>query len=49
MGTNISSNFDYRYDITGTSYSWRNQPLGITKGGSTTYNYSYDHKGHRVY
>jgi RHS repeat-associated protein len=37
------------YDITGTSYSWRNQPLGITKGGSTTYNYIYDHMGHRVY
>jgi RHS repeat-associated protein len=49
MGTNISSNLNYRYDITGTSYSWRNQPLSITKGGSTTYNYSYDHMGHRVY
>jgi RHS repeat-associated protein len=37
------------YDITGTNYSWRNQPLSITKGGSTTYNYRYDHQGHRVY
>jgi RHS repeat-associated protein len=37
------------YDITGTNYSWRNQPLSITKGGSTTYNYSYDNMGHRVY
>jgi RHS repeat-associated protein len=37
------------YNITGTSYSRRNQPLSITKGGSTTYNYRYDHQGHRVY
>jgi RHS repeat-associated protein len=36
------------YNITGTSYSWRNQPLSITRSGNT-YNYRYDHQGHRVY
>lgn len=39
---------DTLYNITSTTYSWRNQPLSITRSG-TTYNYRYDHAGLRVY
>jgi RHS repeat-associated protein len=37
------------YDITATSYDWRNLPTSMTKSGTTTYNYRYDHAGLRVY
>ena len=36
------------YNITNTSYDWRNLPLSITKS-STTYSYKYDHQGNRTY
>jgi RHS repeat-associated protein len=37
------------YNITSTTYSWRNQPLSMSKSGSGTFTYRYDHMGHRVY
>jgi YD repeat-containing protein len=37
------------YDITATAYDWRNLPISMTKSGTTTYNYRYDHAGLRVY
>jgi RHS repeat-associated protein len=37
------------YSITNTVYNWRNLPTSMTKNGTTTYNYRYDHAGLRVY
>jgi RHS repeat-associated protein len=36
------------YNITATTYNWKNLPTAIAKSG-TTYNYRYDHAGLRVY
>jgi len=36
------------YNITTSSYNWRNLPLSISKS-STTYSYKYDHQGNRTY
>jgi RHS repeat-associated protein len=57
-GSNISFGYDSNgnvttigtgYSITNTVYNWRNLPTSITKSGSMTYNYRYDHEGLRIY
>ncbi|MEX2352120.1 MAG: RHS repeat-associated core domain-containing protein [Balneolaceae bacterium] len=56
-GSNISFSYDRNgnvtalggsYNISAITYNLRNQPLSLTTG-STTYDYRYDHQGHRIY
>jgi uncharacterized protein RhaS with RHS repeats len=40
---------DGSYNITGTTYNWKNLPTAITVNETNIYNYRYDHSGLRVY